>query len=81
MNYVAGEEAMCVYRLKVKDAITLGGTASCGVEVDSSFISTAGLDLLYHTLTSSAKPARLQCFTDKNKKHFPVSVHFTGRSH
>lgn len=34
MNYVAGEEAVCVHRLKVKDAITLGGTAGCGVEVD-----------------------------------------------
>lgn len=30
MKYVAGEETVCVYRLKVKDAITLGGTASCG---------------------------------------------------
>lgn len=29
MNYVVGEE-----RLKVKDAITLGGTVGCGVEVD-----------------------------------------------
>ena len=34
MKYVAGEEIVCVYRLKVKDAITLGGTAGCGVEVD-----------------------------------------------
>lgn len=29
MKYAAGEE-----RLKVKDAITLGGTVICGVEVD-----------------------------------------------
>jgi len=38
MKCVAGEEAVfvcvCVCRLKVKDAITLGGAAGCGVEVD-----------------------------------------------
>lgn len=34
-NYeVCGGGGGCVYKLKVKDAITLGGTAGCGVEVD-----------------------------------------------
>lgn len=47
-----------MWRLKVKDAITQGGTAGCGMDEHGSFVLKFGLDLL-HTVTRPAQQAEV----------------------
>lgn len=74
---------VCVCRLKVKDAITLGGAAGCGVEVDVN--SSLGPALIRSTtkLPAQLNQQTLCCCTQEPRepggKHTPRLLRETGK--